>query len=251
MNNLIECSPSTLRQRLQCEAHVWLVRPEAILDPVRLATYTGLLSPAESVRYRNFRFSRDRHLYLVSHALVRSVLSRYGDVDPAHWCFAPTEHGRPEIAAPDLPLRLRFNLSHTTRLAACVVVLNDACGIDVERVSSRSSLQGIAEEMFAESELADLQQRHGTDYLQRFFSYWTLREAYCKAQGTGLTHSDRHFSFERDTDGRFRLCLHDRAAARRWQLHVLQPTDEHVLALAVFGEDGAARKQLLTCFIVP
>jgi 4'-phosphopantetheinyl transferase len=251
MSSLIECGYATLRQRLQSEAHIWLVRPQEISDPARLASYADLLSPAESARFRSFRFNKDRQLYLVSHALVRCVLSRYGDVDPATWCFESTKHGRPEIAAPQLPLCLRFNLSHTPGLAACVVVLDNDCGIDVEFVSSRCNLPDIAQRMFAEPELADLQQLHGAHRLQRFFSYWTLREAYCKAQGTGLAHNNRGFWFEQDTDGHFRVCLPNRAASARWQLDVLQPTDEHALALAVYSEDVTQRKAAITCFIEP
>ncbi|MGB5473429.1 MAG: 4'-phosphopantetheinyl transferase superfamily protein [Gammaproteobacteria bacterium] len=232
---------------LESEVHVWLARPDAVTDAAYLADCIAMLGDDERERYRRFRFEKDRHLFLVAHALVRRVLSCYVDVGPADWHFVSGAHGRPEVAAPPLPVNLRFNLSHTSGLAACVVTLNDACGIDAERLDRRPRMRAIAAKLFAGPEVQDLLDREGSAvYHERFFTYWTLREAWCKALGTGLAHEDRSVWF--DLDGCDAVRLH--GAAGQWQFAVQKPTTEHVLAIAVLGTDGID-KAVVSRFLEP
>jgi cysteine-rich repeat protein len=71
-----------------------------LLSPGTRARCENWLSPDETQRYRRFIRDRDRELFLLGHALLRHSLSRYADVDPAHWRFETGEHGRPELTDP-------------------------------------------------------------------------------------------------------------------------------------------------------
>lgn len=215
------------------ELHVWLANPDGITDPVVLERYLALLSTEERERSRKFRFARDRHLYLVSHALVRMTLSRYVALPPSEWRFAVNPHGKPEIANPELPVRLRFSLSHTHGLAACLVVLDQDCGVDVEAISSRRDVTGIAARHFTEQERQQLDRLDGADALQQFFAFWTLREAYGKARGSGLAHIGDATGFAGAGPGVYSLRRGAVADPGDWQLQVLHPVNGYVLALAV------------------
>ena len=226
---------------LESEVHVWLARPDDMTDTRHLADCIAMLCGAERERYLRFRFEQDRHLFLVAHVLLRRVLSCYIDVDPADWRFVSGIHGRPEILSPVSPVKLRFNLSHTGGLAACVVTLENACGIDVERIDKRPRMRAIAARLFADPEQRDLHALEGTEgYQDRFFTYWTLREAWYKALGTGLAHADRSIWFELDRHETVRM----RGAAGAggvdgfWHCAVLKPTAVHRLAIAVRSTDG-------------
>ena len=48
-----------------------------------------------------FHFPEHRHLYLVSHLLLRTTLSRYSDLLPKSWRFVTNDHGKPRLD-PDL-----------------------------------------------------------------------------------------------------------------------------------------------------
>jgi 4'-phosphopantetheinyl transferase len=232
----------TITAQLDAAAHVWLLRPETVTGAELLAECTALLSEDETVRYHRYRFEQDRHLYLVAHAMLRRVLSNYVDIDPSAWRFIRNPHGRPEIAAPDIPLALRFNLSHTRGLVACLVTLADDCGVDAERVAVRRHIRGIAEKMFAPAEQAALQPLDGQDYLQRFFTYWTLREAYSKACGTGLARSGKHYFFTAGAARGWEINCSDRPEiTAHWQLDVRQPVTNHIVALAIHTPDGEQR----------
>jgi 4'-phosphopantetheinyl transferase len=239
MLDMQQTDRQTLTEQLNNAAHVWLLRPETVTDPVRLATSSELLSPDETTRYRRYRFADDRHLYLVAHAMLRRVLSTYVDVDPSDWRFSPNQHGRPEIAAPGIPQPLRFNLSHTRGLVVCLVTQGADCGVDAEEISVHRHATGIAEKMFADTEQQVLQQLDGQVFLERFFTYWTLREAWCKACGIGLANSGKHFSFEVSDEGGWEIRFGNRQDnPAHWQFSVHRPLDTHVIALAIHKGDS-------------
>jgi 4'-phosphopantetheinyl transferase len=250
--NILQTDNPHLLRRLEQEVHVWLTRPEDVTNPDKSQEYLSLLSLEERQRYRQFRFDGDRHHFLVAHALLRRVLSAYVDVDPSNWQFSSNQHGRPEISAPKIAPSLRFNLTHTAGLVACVVALELDCGIDVEQLSARGSLMGVAEKMFAASEQQDLQALDGQALLERFYCYWTLREAYCKALGVGIAHSKRNYRFLTDGDGRWAIGFDapSDGESHHWQFALIKPTTEHMAALAIRTTD-AAKKAIVHSFVVP
>ena len=251
MHTLGSDNPGLLQQ-LKQEVHVWLTRPEDVTDPDQLQEYHLLLSPDEQERYRRFHFNRDRHHYLVAHVLLRKALSAYVDVDPSAWQFSQNQHGRPEISGPVSAPPLRFNLTHTNGLVACVVTLELDCGIDVEQLSARGNPMAIAEKMFAASEQQDLMNLDGQKFLGRFFTYWTLREAYCKALGVGIAFSKKDYCFVEEGDERWgiRFAAVSNEESNHWQFVLTRPTTEHVLALAV-RTAGAPDKPIVHKFVVP
>lgn len=226
---------TALLQTLHHEAHVWLLAPETVTDATLLARYTAELSTDEQARHARFKFARDRHLFLLSHALIRRVLSLYVEVEPAAWQFSTGPHGRPEIAAPALDTPLRFNLTHTDGLIACVVTHGIACGIDAEKLRLPGNPVGIADKMFAASEREALARLSGAAYVEGFFTYWTLREAYCKATGLGLSQPMAAFAFEDAPDAHFSIRFQSPASgdSADWQFTRLTPGPQHVLAVAL------------------
>ena len=241
-----------LLQRLENEIHVWMCATDSITDPVILTTYTSLLSADERERLQRFHFEKDRHAFLVSHALVRKVLSKYANIEPAGWRFSTGEQGRPEIVrSADIPL-LRFNLTHTQGLAACVITRDIACGIDAEKITRRGNPLAVARKMFATTELEDLEAQGEGRFLDRFYVYWTLHEAYCKARGVGLTRSDGRYAFVQGPSGQYRLETGDatHVGGDDWCFEVSRPSTDHVVSVAVQSADCAGQR-IVAEFIVP
>lgn len=232
-----------LLEQLAREAHVWFTVPEAVRDHATLADCRAILCDEERERYRRFLFPADRHRFLVSHALVRRVLSRYLDLAPADWTFHNGPHGRPEISNPGLPA-LRFNLTHTDGLAACIVTLGNECGIDAERVTARHNPVGVAQRMFSAPEAGQVQRLDGREQLECFFRGWTLREAYVKARGIGISFPTRKLHFVIDERENIQVRFADGIddTGRRWQFQLLYPTPQHIAALALGLDDVGDRK---------
>jgi 4'-phosphopantetheinyl transferase len=222
------------------EAHVWLANPDGIREPALLERCLALLGTDERKRYQRLRRERSRREFLVAHALARMTLSRYASVAPEAWSFSTGEHGRPEISGPSQARRLRFNLSHTSGLVACAVIRELDIGVDVESTARRVRHRDLAERFFGEGELRALRALAPEEQAGRFLELWTLKEAYLKAGGRGISIPLRSFQFElSDSDPpRIRFdpaVLRDDAAS--WQFALHHPTRTHTLALAIRRPD--------------
>jgi 4'-phosphopantetheinyl transferase len=219
------------------EAHIWYTFTDKIADPALLAEYRAVLSAEERARLERFYFEKHRHSFLVSHAMLRVVLSLYADVLPAEWTFVTGSHGKPDIAN-SIPLPLRFNLSHTQGLAAVIVARDRDVGVDVEHVNRREVGIELAERYFAPSEVAALRAVPEPDRRERFFAYWTLKEAYIKARGLGLSLPLDGFAFDLETD-RPGIAFNERIADQpaAWQFARHRPGPDHALAVAIHRAD--------------
>src|SRR5215470_10429180 len=77
------------------EIHLWLAFYDEITEERLHSAYWELLNDAEKEQEQRFHFARDRRRYLVTRALVRTVLSRYIPIHPKEWIFSTNAYGRP------------------------------------------------------------------------------------------------------------------------------------------------------------
>ncbi|MEN3792827.1 4'-phosphopantetheinyl transferase superfamily protein [Fulvimarina sp. MAC3] len=162
------------------------------LPPERLEAYVGLLDQGERERHDRFRVKGAREEFLVGRALLRTSLSRLRpDIAPSAWRFAPNIYGRPAIDWPATaasPSKLFFNLSHTRGLVALATGTTEQIGVDVEAIARGAPDHDVARRFFT-SEEADwiAAGSDESERTERFFALWTLKEAYIKARGMGLS----------------------------------------------------------------
>lgn len=225
------------------EVHIWYVFSDEVRDPDLLAAYERMLAPEERVQWQRFVFERDRHQYLVTRALLRTVLSRYAPVPPAEWGFVRNTYGKPEISGPPGVFWPSFNLSHTRGLIACAVSASHReLGVDVEDTSRCSETVSIAEHFFSATEVRALRALPEAAQRERFFSYWTLKESYIKARGMGLSIPLEQFSLhlpgprsahDDQEQAPIRISFDPRLQdePHSWQLVLLRASPRHFLAL--------------------
>jgi len=179
------------------QIHLWCAFCEAIQDAALLGEYSSLLNEAERVQQARFYFPHDRHRYLVTRVLTRTVLSRYAGVAPRDWIFRPSVHGRPEICNDEPAARLiSFNLSHSKHFVIMAITRELPVGVDTEDCQTREPPLEIADRFFAPDEVSELRSLPPQQQLRRFFQYWTLKESYIKARGLGLAIPLDQFSFD-------------------------------------------------------
>lgn len=235
------------------EIHLWLASYDEIADERLHAAYRALLSDAEKKQEPRFYFARDRRRYLVTRALVRTVLSRYVSVDPAEWSFGANAYGRPEIVnAEARDTGLSFNLSHTHSMIVLAVTRGREIGVDVENVRAREVSIDIADRYFAPAEVAVLNEVPAAEQQYRFFEYWTFKEAYIKARGMGLSLPLDKFSFHYADDRAVGIAIDPSLAddAARWQFWQFQPSPEYLVALCA-ERVGARSPSLVVRQAVP
>lgn len=170
------------------EVHVWQID----LD-VDASIYWDLLSDEERERALRFRFERDRDHYTVGRGCVRTLVGRYLKVPPTELRFGYGTHGKPTLASP-AGSELRFNLSHSHRVALLAVAAARELGVDIEGVHRDVGDAQIARRFFSPDEVAVLLALPEAQRRAAFFRCWTRKEAYLKARGDGIYYGLHHFA---------------------------------------------------------
>lgn len=112
------------------------------------------------------------------------MLARYGGVTPEQIEMSRGLYGKPRLASP--ALGLDFNLSHSGDWWALAVSDGAAVGIDLEYCDPGRDVLKLARRSFCAAELADLEACPPALRNDRFYDYWTLKEAHIKAGGGSL-----------------------------------------------------------------
>lgn len=164
------------------DVHIWCAdMREQWLESV----LHGLLSEEERIRASRFAFEEDRRRYVHAHGFLRMLLGRYLDCSPASLQFMVGPNGKPCLLSKDETMR--FNLSHARALVLCAFSRDREVGVDVEWRDHELSWRDVASYTCSKREQAILASMNGPAQIDTFYSWWTLKEAYVKAVGAGLT----------------------------------------------------------------
>jgi 4'-phosphopantetheinyl transferase len=195
------------------------------------------LHPAEPERFARYRKEDDRLNFLCGRLMARSLVGSLLGVPPTSWRWREGPHGRPEIAEPDTTLR--FNIAHSGGLVACALADGRDVGVDVEDVTRHQVDIKVVHRYFSPVEAADVVAQ-GEDWMDRFFLYWTLKEAYLKARGLGIAVPLSEITFRLAAD-RASVSFAGSLAGldTRWTLRLMRPTTRHQMAVAASEADGA------------
>jgi 4'-phosphopantetheinyl transferase len=243
------------------EVHVWREN----LDNVKpLLEFTQILSEDELVRARRFHFEQHRQRFIAARGILRNILSRYLNIEPSQIKFGYEARGKPflagftrqqgdsshcdvrkqsqssdflELGKSSFDLNrydnLKFNVSHSQNFALYVVSLNYSIGIDLECISSTTDVVSLAQRFFSPSEFAAIESAPQEQQQQLFFCYWTCKEAYLKATGTGLKDLQKvEISLTPEQPAKLNI-----PNSGEWSLLEIKPFPNCAGAIAVQGRD--------------
>jgi 4'-phosphopantetheinyl transferase len=211
------------------EIHVWAVA--LAVAPEQLAEQFELLDDEERQRANRYAHVPSRHQFIVSRAMLRTLLGRYLALPPQEVRFVSGPQGKPVLDS----RKVHFNVSHTQGLALIAFARLGEIGIDVEQSRHCPTYLDMAERFFSPGEAAALRSLPAEHSAEAFFHVWTRKEAFLKALGLGLAHGLERFEVAVPPEQPARV-LHvdgDLAAGARWSLTELAPAQGYVGALAV------------------
>jgi 4'-phosphopantetheinyl transferase len=213
------------------QVDVWRVSLDLQTDPVKLTEST--LSVDESERADRFHFAADRHRFIVSHVALRNILSRYLNCGPEDLTFSVNQYGKPSLN----DHKLEFNLSNSGDFALIAVTLERKVGVDVERIRSDMEFESIASRYFSQGEVSEFLTLHPEQRVAGFFTCWTRKEAYIKAQGLGLSLPLESFdvSLIPNESAILRATRPDPQEAASWTLLSLDVASGYASVVAVEG----------------
>ncbi len=188
-------------------------------------------------RERAQKFIRGKESYIASRWLLRRVLARYTGTAPHSVEFLRTGKGKPYLPHSNV----YFSLSHSGDWALIAVATVELIGVDVEMVSATRDLCGIAESYYHPQEFARLRNLKGEVQADYFFRLWTLKEAFFKATGNGISGGLEKIAFELAGD---RICSQIAAElcsnTDEWQFHQWALSAQVYCALASQSEHPLA-----------
>jgi 4'-phosphopantetheinyl transferase len=214
--------------------HVW--RADLGVEAAYLRRLEKNLSADERKRASRFRFARDRDRFVGARGLLREILALYLNATPGRLRFDYGAHGKPFLAREEHS-SLCFNLSHSFDVMLLAIAHKREVGVDVEGVRSIGlATDELGDTVLSEPEKQVLARCGGQDKRTTFLRFWTLKEAFIKADGQGvslpLERIDVSVSEGRvavlETTDEWRTCS-------RWKLRTLAPLPGYVAALAAEG----------------
>lgn len=174
----------TLPLRLTGEdVHLWRLKlSQPGLDVVGLAS---TLSEEERMRASRFRFERDRSRFVVTRGVLRVLLGLYLNMNPSVVEFRCGSYGKPHVAE-RFGGEIGFNLAHSHEFAVYAFVCDRIVGVDLERIDDFQDVDSVAMELLSGREKEVFRRLSHLERLRFFFDWWTRKEAYGKAVGSGM-----------------------------------------------------------------
>jgi 4'-phosphopantetheinyl transferase len=179
LNDLLWIKPATCSFKINNNIDVWKVGVSSNL--ALLDSFLTLLTPDETERGNRFYQQKDRNRFIISRGILRHILGRYLNQEPAAVEFRTGKNKKPYVIN-SAQLNLQYNLSHSGD-AILLAVSDSAIGADVEFINYDFGFTEVLDDNFSIDEVAYIK---GNESAERFFRIWTRKEALTKATAQGL-----------------------------------------------------------------
>lgn len=175
------------------EVHVFYWQLSAVKQDYSL--FNGFLSPDEMARAQRYKFEIHRRRFTINRMYLRTLLSYYLGEKPEDLCFHYNAHGKPFLENQSI----YFNLSDSEDCGILAISREKLLGADVEYLKPKEDFLDLARRFFAAQEVEQLEGIPDHQKLSAFYRLWTLKEAFMKALGQGLSLHLNSFAIELKT----------------------------------------------------
>eukprot|EP01041_Mallomonas_annulata_P011637 gene11637-24368_t len=187
---------------------MWCI-PIDVVDVANTREWQILLSCVpieERKKIASFRFDDDRKRAIFSALLQRSLIRKYFNIDDSQYEILRTKENKPYMTSKEFQIgRWNYNVSHHGKYVCIASHPNNQIGVDLVDISTRCQSIPTAKEYIAA--FTDQQSTEELQYLH-FYIHWSLKEAFVKAIGKGLSFDLQKAQFditvqisEKDGDG--------------------------------------------------
>jgi len=177
------------------EIHLWLIDEQDVINAGVIGNYPSLVSMDELQRSTGFKSSKRRQQFLITRAALRSILSFYmPSISPQDFRFSVNPFGKPALEGS--LCNIQFNVSHSHSKILIGISAEGFIGVDIEFINRKRDIFKIAEHYFHHQEWNSSILQEVEEPVARFYQLWTLKEAFIKAQGKGLSIPLNSFFFD-------------------------------------------------------
>lgn len=168
--------------------------------------------------------------------LRRELLAHHLGCAPHTLQFQALEHGKPVL----INQVVQFNASHSDDWLA-LALADVPVGIDIESMTKSRRWSALASQVLTPDELRAWQRVPDDDQPRALLARWTLKEAWLKGLGTGLSGGLQRTRFA-ESNGQLRG-WRDHEETRLWRFGHLEPSPGLLLSWAVGGPGRAQLEQ--------
>lgn len=161
------------------ELHIWNYTFDQ--KDVEQEQLRPILSAEERSRTNNFVYEKDAAKYIGNHVFRKHVLANYLSIPASTIQYAYTNFGKPYLE--NTPIH--FSHAYRSDKALLAIYLDATVGIDLEEIKTLQDPKTFTEYSFSKEENEHIFQNSSMNE-DVLFTYWTFKEAYIKATGTGL-----------------------------------------------------------------
>ncbi len=212
---------------LNRDIHIWTI--DLNQDRDRIQSLSQCLTDQECHRAAKFINPTHSDRWTVARGYLRQILSQYLDLTPDRIVFTYGQQGKPAIAGNPI----EFNLSHSHDRAVYAISAKHPVGIDLEYIHPINAAE-LVDRFFSPAERAIFHSLPVSLHQAAFFHAWTQKEAYLKANGTGLTTPLDQI--EVSIDPRTLVQIIATPMPNIWQIHKLEISAEYAGAIAIGGD---------------
>ena len=214
---------------------IW--RANLKLPFMEAAQFQGLLSREEQDRAARYKSDKRHKQFIVSRGLLRMLIGRYLDINPAGFDFSYTSHQKPFLPVAALGVPITFNITHSHNMILVALSLNRNIGIDAEYIRHNVEFRKLGKRFFSRQESVALEAYGNSDLPAAFFACWTRKEAFVKAIGDGIAFGLGDFSVSVDPyDNMVGLQIEpEMSGSDVWSIMNLEAGGDYAAAVAASG----------------
>ena len=134
----------------------------------------------------------DRKKFIIRHGVLRIILSFYLNIKPSELEFYYGPYNKLNLFNMYWKEKIQFNLTYSNNHVFYLITRINRVGIDLEHQKNNKQMDLLIDRIFLKHK------RIGSKFLNKkqrrrlFYKYWTLKESYYKAIGSGLTNVSNH-----------------------------------------------------------
>lgn len=212
------------------QIHLWRINISQLKPSIE--KYWNILTEDEKIKAKKFRFKKDFNCSVIARGVLRELLGLYLNEAPNRLIFNYSSYKKPILEHPNL---IKFNVSHSNNSIIIAITKSTEVGVDVEFIKSNMEFDDIAASFFSNKEIQQLNTLNKKNRAIGFFNCWTRKEAFIKAEGSGLSFPLNKFSVSLKPNSKVELLetKWDFNEKKLWTLKSFNPYPDYIGAVAV------------------
>ncbi|EAZ94199.1 4'-phosphopantetheinyl transferase family protein [Crocosphaera chwakensis] len=230
--NIVWKSPSKNLNINSQEVHIWKKNLEQ--SSINVQKSFKILNEDEKDKAQRFRFEKHQKRFTIARSSLKQILSYYLLISPQEIEFEYNDYGKPKLLDKINKLGLQFNVSHSEDIAIYGITCHSLIGVDIEYIRPMPEAENLAKRFFSKQEYEYISLLSSAEKEREFFKLWTVKEAYLKAIGKGISGGLEKVEISPNEPIKFlNLPGFNREI---WQIFSFIPEDHYLAAIVFKGE---------------